>query len=141
MNDTMRGLMRLAWEWRWESLSIGEACRSQRAWELCISTLVDWSRDPAQLSEDGLDPPSKEAIDKVLAIARAMRDYGSPYPTRIVPDGEGGISFERSVEGTLITYGIAKDGSEELCVFVQCRLVFQSRLPSPTQIPLDTKEA
>ncbi len=130
MNDMMRGMMRLAWEWRWESLSLAEAGRHQRAWETCISILDNWARDRDQLREDGLDPPSKEVLDKALIIARAMRDYDSPHPTRIVPDGDGGISFERTTDDLLITYGIAEDGSEEVNVFSQCHLVFQSRRPA-----------
>ena len=48
-------------------------------------------------------------------------------PLRVVPDGEGGISFERRDEIRFQSLDVLQDGSIELHTFRDCRLVSKVR--------------
>ena len=68
--------------------------RWRQAWEDLIDRkLIEWGRDPDQLADDGVEPPSREVVR--LAIAFAKQNQNCQPPQRVVPDANGGIVFER----------------------------------------------
>jgi hypothetical protein len=97
--------------------------KNRAAWEKFFDdTLIEWGRDTAALEDEGFIPPSIEAVNQACKVVRDCQDAGWPPPTKIVPDGEGGISFERT-DGTLFeSLNIYADQSMELLTFNDCRL-------------------
>ena len=61
-------------------------------------------------------------------FAEAVRDLGWPPPLRVVPTGDGGISFERREGSVSQSIEIAPDGSIEMITIVASRLVHRQRL-------------
>lgn len=101
-------------------------------WEDFIdSPLVVWGKDPSCLQDDeeGIIAPTREAVNRACVLAIKMRDQDAPPPTRVVPDGEGGISFERRLGDVFQSMDVSGDGSVELVTFHDCRLVSRIRLP------------
>jgi len=97
-------------------------------WDRVIfSQLVEWGKDPDALADDGLVPPSEAIIHLACTWAMKFRDQGAPGPLRVVPDGEGGICFERRAEPYFQTLNIRQDGTVEMLTFKDCQL--QSRVP------------
>lgn len=107
----------------------GVAQSNREAWNRFIdANLVEWGRNPQALEDEDFDPPSPEVIDRACDVAMRFRDRGEPPPTRVVPDGEGGISFER-VDGKLsMSLNIHADQTVELLTFDDCRLRDRRRL-------------
>ncbi|HUY31724.1 MAG TPA: hypothetical protein VMV69_03015 [Pirellulales bacterium] len=103
-----------------------EALRA--VWRSMIEeTLNAWQRNPGELDDDGVRPPATDTIELARRLARRLCERGSPAPTGIVPNGSGGITFERHHGLSLETFRILADHSIELLVFEDCRLV--SRRP------------
>jgi len=73
-----------------------QAARS--AWQKFIDyCLVDWgARGVPDLDED-LRPPTPAAIQFAIEIAKKMLSEGALPPSRIIPNGEGGLIFERYI--------------------------------------------
>ncbi|MCD4825082.1 MAG: hypothetical protein K8S55_10770 [Phycisphaerae bacterium] len=106
-------------------LSMGAQSEENRdAWDRFIDdTLVEWGRNISILEDENFEPPSAEIINLACTVALDLRDAGGTPPTRIVPDGDGGISFER-VDGTsFVSLDIYSDQSIEFLEFDDCRLV------------------
>jgi hypothetical protein len=92
------------------------------AWERVIDQkLNDWASDPDQLADDGILPPSPQSIAMASQIARLMRARGFAPPTSVVPDGDGGISFERA-HGRIFEKIEIEGSSIEYLLFEDCRL-------------------
>lgn len=69
---------------------------ARKAWQHVIDeTLSEWLRDPSQLDDDGIDPPSGTIIRLAMDWAENFRDKGFPAPDSVAPDPNGGIVFER----------------------------------------------
>lgn len=102
-------------------------CPERRLWDHVIDNqLVEWGQDPEALADDGLIPPSEEIVRQACRLAMQLRDEGVPGPLRVVPDGEGGICFERRAEPYFQTLSIRQDGTIEMLTFKDCQL--QSRI-------------
>ena len=103
--------------------------KNRRGWDGFIDRcLVEWGRDPSALADEGLIPPSLKAINLACDIAMVFKDQGLAPPTRVVPDGEGGVSFER-VDGNLfVSLNVYADQTVELLAFDDCRLCTRHRL-------------
>jgi hypothetical protein len=70
--------------------------RDASAWQDVIDgKLIEWGRDPSRLAEPELIPPTRAAIKRAVAIASELRDRNVLPPMRAVPDGDGGLVFER----------------------------------------------
>jgi hypothetical protein len=90
---------------------------NKRAWDKLIDDqLIPWGRDPSQLEDDGLEPPSQALISKAAQLAVALRNQGFP-PMIVAPNGEGGISFEQRNALTTTLLDLRKDGSLEIINF------------------------
>ena len=90
--------------------------------------LVEWGKDPDALADDGLVPPSKAIIHSACRLAMYLRDKGWPGPLRVVPDGEGGITFERRADTCFETLTLHADSTIELLTFVNYELESRIKL-------------
>ncbi len=110
-------------------LVTGAGAEDRRKWEAIIDgSLVEWGRDPESLRDDDIDPPTVEALNVACYVAMRMRDTGQPSPLRVVPDGEGGISFERRTGPLFQSLDVHADGAVYLLTFQDCQLVDRSQL-------------
>ena len=99
--------------------SLGDREERLRAWQRFIDEkLIEWGRDPGELEEAQLIPPTRRAIDKSVRLAMTLRDRGFPPASRVVPDGDGGIVFERWEGSVSETFEVSANGTIE---YVQCR--------------------
>lgn len=99
-----------------EALASAQNCRD--AWqEIIDETLVEWGRHPELVEEDDLIPPSARAVQTACRVAMAYRDHVKPPPKRVVPDGDGGIVFERWSGSVSESLEVACDGQLE---YVSC---------------------
>jgi len=100
-----------------------------QAWQRVIDwQLVEWGQGPESLAEEALVPPSREIIDLACKVAAAGRESGFPAPLRVVPDGEGGVSFERRSGEYFQSLNVLADGCVELLTFRNCKLVARDQL-------------
>jgi len=90
--------------------------------------LVEWGRGTTAMEDDGFIPPTPEVIDKACEKAQEWRDSGFPPPTRVVPDGEGGISFKRDDGDISESLSIYTKKSGEFLRFEGCHLSERRRL-------------
>ena len=98
------------------------------AWNTIDGKLIEWGRDPSQLEDEDIIPPSSDAIASASKFACEFRDQGKPAPLRVVPNGDGGIVFRWEYGETSISVEIEADESKELRCFHNCRLKFQGPL-------------
>jgi hypothetical protein len=110
--DLARPRARLAAETATTSASSGrEASGSKTEWALALRVLEEWWSAPTSIADDEIVPPSRDIIELAFRLAAYMRDEGAPSPLRIVPDGEGGIVFERRYGDLFETIELASDES------------------------------
>ena len=106
-----------------------DVSKNRHAWQEMIDRyLVEWGRDPSQLEDEGVLPPSEAIIQRACRVAMSLRDKGTAAPLRVVADGEGGISFERKHGCCFQTLDILEDGTIEIATFRNCRLERRQRL-------------
>ena len=106
-----------------------ETQQSKVEWNRFIDNkLVEWGRDANPLQDEGFIPPSVEVVNSACKVAMLLRDDGCPPPTKIVPDGEGGISFECIEERASASLRIYADQTKEFLIFDDCRLTERRRL-------------
>ncbi|MBI3834564.1 MAG: hypothetical protein HY287_09585 [Planctomycetes bacterium] len=91
--------------------------------EVIDRKLVDWGRNPQQLEYEELIPPTRFAIQSAAAIAMLCRDHALAPPMRVVPDGDGGIILERWKGSLSTSIEVARDGTVEVVVVEDCRVV------------------
>lgn len=105
--------------------------QEQERWETIIDhLLINWGRNPRLLEDEDSEPPSLDIILLARRFAQWMRSAGMPAPRRVVPDPNGGITFEHWNGPTFETYEIGADGSIEYLAFVSSRLTSRARLPT-----------
>jgi hypothetical protein len=91
-------------------------------------SLGEWAKDGGALADDGIEPPSAATIDLAWQVAQELREVGLPAPHRVAATGDGGIVFVRQMGPLLSTIEIDADGSVELIVLRNSRLVSRRRL-------------
>lgn len=92
--------------------------RNREAWQEIIDyKLVEWGRNPCAIEDDGLFPPSREALERAYSFAIALRDEGKPTPKRTIPDGDGGLAFEYITGGRLEIVHIYEDGTAQRTIY------------------------
>ncbi len=100
-----------------------------RGWAACLATLREWITAASTWDEDGVVPPSPQTIRFAMRFAARLRDEGTPGPTRVVPDGEGGLVFERR-EGRLFeTFTVTAGTTVELDRYRDSRLLSSEEFP------------
>ena len=98
-------------------------------WQSIIDEkLIEWSAFPGQFESEEFQVPAAVAIGLASDIAHSCWKQGVAAPTRVVPNGEGGVVFERIDGTTFEAIEIEADGQVEYRVFEKSRLVGQSRL-------------
>jgi hypothetical protein len=107
-----------------------ESLKWQQDWQRVIDyQLLEWVLKPEELAEEGLEPPTRDAISIACKFAVVMRDTKALPPNRVAPNGDGGIVFEGSVSpGHFQALEIKADGSAEFRRFQDCHLVQRLRL-------------
>lgn len=111
------------------TLSSDKVDQNRTVWDQVIDRkLSDWASDPDQLADDGILPPSPQSIALASRIGRLMRDRDSAPPTSVVPNGEGGIVFERAHGRVFEAIEIEDDGTVEYRLFEDYRLVHRQAL-------------
>jgi len=99
------------------------------AWQRIIdNTLAEWERNPSEMQDAGIEPPSDETICHAIVFARQLRDQGLPAPTNVVPDPNGGIVFQHQELGGSEEYHFWDDGVVEYLCFEGPRLVERRRI-------------
>lgn len=98
------------------------------AWLFVFDALVAWGTHPERFEDDGVDPPSPAAISNAAKVATKLRELEADPPTRIVPNGDGGIVFESQRAHEFETIEIDSAGEIEARVFENSRLIERRRL-------------
>lgn len=102
----------------------GRKDEAHEKWQNLIDyQLIEWGRDPSQLADEDIHPPSKRTIQQAIWLANTLSKFDAPAPTRIVPDAHGGIVFERCEGKVFESIRLSADGSAEYCAFESSRLV------------------
>lgn len=87
-------------------------------WSRHTRKVQEWLREPPIL-DDGETPPTGSAIDSCMRRFAALQEARMPAPTRVMPNGEGGLIAEW-VAGTRTTVmEINQDLSMEFTVLEQ----------------------
>ena len=103
--------------------------QERQRWQMMLDHwLREWAQDTSRLEDEGIIAPSAETIQLACQVAGELRDAGVPGPTRVAATGDGGIVFVRQVGRLLSTLEGDADGSIELTVFRDSRLVSRQRL-------------
>ena len=106
-----------------------QAEQERKRWQAVIDDSLDkWSRDPSQLEDDGIIAPTVKTVELASQLARELTDAGVPGPQRVAATGDGGIIFVRQTGSFLSTLEIDAEGSIELVVFRDSRLVSRQQL-------------
>lgn len=97
-----------------------------------------WSRDAGELADEGLEAPTREAIDRARQVIEEMKvavmDRAAPVGVPlwnfkgVSLGSDGEISFELVSGPWALTYRIEPDGSVMEMVFHQDRLVRRDRV-------------
>ncbi|MCE9529527.1 MAG: hypothetical protein K8T89_00070 [Planctomycetes bacterium] len=97
---------------------------SREHWQVIIDRkLIEWGRDLESLADEGVEPPTKETIQKAIHLAEAFRDEGFPPPDSVVADPNGGIVFERRERNVAEVCHLWDDGTVEYQRFQDTQLV------------------
>lgn len=104
--------------------SFGREDETIQKWQAVIEDrLIEWGRDSSEFEDEGIQPPSMDTIQLAILLAKTLSRANCPAPTRVVPDADAGIVFERHEGGLLESLRLSADGSVEYCRFENARLV------------------
>ena len=85
--------------------------------------LIEWGKDTSKLEDEDFKPPTIQSITKAIKFAKSKRDKLVPSPLRTVPNGDGGIVFERRNGSTFETVEFDENGLQEHSVFENSKLI------------------
>jgi len=110
------------------SFPLASSTTADSAWERIIDDrLIEWGRDPSRLADDGVVPPKREVVGWAIRLARILASKGADAPQRVVPNGDGGIVFERWSGANAETIEVLDDGDVYYTAFRASRLVHRER--------------
>jgi hypothetical protein len=104
----------------------------QNAWQSVVDRLTAFENHSCQFEDEGLTPPTQNAIVKAQLLLQEMREKGYAVPQQIVPTGDGGISLTRTDASNRWIIEIDEQGGIELFTYED------SRLTARQAIRLDT---
>ena len=81
-----------------------------KGWAAVDAQLSDWALDPASSVDYDAVPPSLEVIRLARSLVPELRQAQWPAPAMVVPDLDGGISFEFHTGGLYEDLEILKSG-------------------------------
>lgn len=87
--------------------------------------LLSWLRNPRQLADDGVEPPSSSVLRLALDFAEKFRDELFLAPDRVSVDPNGGIVFEKLDGPVVHEIHIWDDGTVEYMRFNGSTLVLR----------------
>ena len=97
---------------------------NRQGWQDVIDKkLVEWGRKPSQLDDEDVISPSRDVILLASDLAMWARDHELAHPDGVVPNGDGGIVFERWYDSISETIEIYNDGTIEFAVYKDSRLL------------------
>ena len=112
------------------ALHARELNESRAAWQDSIDNkLIEWGRSPGRIEEEDLEMPSSAAVRRASELATYLRDIGAPHPRLVVPNGEGGIVFERSAGRVFETIEFHSNGTMEVAYFEDHQLLHRQTYP------------
>ena len=91
--------------------------RLTEEWRPYLDRLLEWYKDPEQVRDEFIRPPSHGVVRAALSLASRLRSQGLPPPTSIEPDGVGGIVLEREVGSLISALEIAANGNITLAKY------------------------
>ena len=101
-----------------------QAARHRQAWQRLMDyQLIEWGLNPTQIEDEGVEPPSLETIGRAYQLAKSYQARGYPPPDSVVPDGNGGIAFERREREVVEVLYVWGDGETEYQQFQGTRLI------------------
>ena len=83
-----------------------------------MQSLDHWGKDPIH-PNDGVQP-TYGTRQRARVVGKCLSETMLP-PTHVVPDGEGGVSFEWRRHETYLEIVIPEEGDIELRVFEDCK--------------------
>lgn len=89
------------------------------------SRLDEWDKGAKTPDEDGLIPPTQQAVATARQVAVRLRDEVVPVPLRLVQDGAGGIVFEWKHGATTDKLRLDPSGSIEAMGFCDSKLIYR----------------
>lgn len=90
--------------------------------------LIEWGRSANDSQpDDEFEPPSPLAVARAFDLTRDLIAEGADAPTRAVPNGDGGFSFEWESGSILGRMEFNRDGSVDSILFDGARLVKHDR--------------
>lgn len=96
--------------------------------------LADWEQRPDQLQDEGVEAPTRAIVGLARRCAGYLSERGAPAPSRIVPDGDGGMVFEWLKGPIVESIENADDAAIEYLRFVDSRLVHRQALALDPQL-------
>jgi hypothetical protein len=112
-----------------DRLEKGKHFSARGAWDTVIDQrLIEWGSDPAHFADEGVEPPTREALVRASQWARECRANGTLPPTSVVLDPNGGIVFEFAHSNSTDIVHCWEDGTVEYQQFVGTRLIERSAI-------------
>lgn len=106
----------------------------EEGWNQIIDKhLVEWGRNPSRFDPDEIVPPSPFIVAAACRVAMRLREAGWAAPLRVVPDGDGGIAFERRAGECFESLELAAQGQIELITFHKSKVIRRDRLPDVSE--------
>lgn len=107
------------------SLASAQPAPLSAAWRRLVDQrLIEWGRASGHApSDDDVEPPSPRAVRLTYEVIERLVAEGADAPTRAVPNGTGGISFEWESGPILWRMEIGDDGSIDSMLFDGAKLV------------------
>lgn len=104
-------------------MKIVESITTSTSWNSCQAVLQRWIGEVGTWDEDGLVPPSKQTIQFAMKLIGRLRGMEFECPTRVVPDGEGGLVFERRNSTSFKAIRVRSDDIIEFYNFQDSQLI------------------
>lgn len=99
---------------------------SEEGWLRTRKCLHSWLANPSQMGDDDLIPPSTDLLRFACEYAAYLRRNQCPPPFRVLPDGYGGIVFERREDDALSVMEISAERVIRLRTFRGGLLISES---------------
>ena len=104
-------------------------------WQTIVNDLLTWwVNGTPDISDEDLEPPTKAAIDLAIKIATSLsHEKNVAPPLRVVPNGEGGLIFERWADRVFERFELRRELTLEYAVFKNNALIHRELIPVETE--------
>jgi len=111
-----------------DGLSRPSGAGEKAAWQAVLKQLADWRRDPQQLADEGVEPPTAGLLEAAGTVAEMLCSSSVEPPDTLVTNGDGGIVFRWRPGQRVWTIELDSDGSIESSLMVHGKLVWRHSL-------------